>query len=124
MAVTGSLKELTIAGQSFNPAADANVSFKMSGFEVDRVVHSVGSMKKMIRQLRTVENVVVIANGNERSALKLLSEATDDYMISFVDASGDNYQALGSINFEQWESEENRVTMTLQAANDWTEYLA
>jgi hypothetical protein len=124
MAISGSLKELTIAGQSFNVAADTNFSAQLSGFENSRIKHSGGSMKKMIGQIRNIENVVVIVNGNERSALKNLSEATDDFIISFVEASGDNYQGLGSINLEPWENEENRLPITLQPADDWTALLS
>jgi len=124
MAISGSLQDLSIAGQTFSVAADTNFSAQLSGFENSRTPHSGGSMKKMIRRVREIENVVCICNGNERDALKNLSEATDDFIISFTDASGDNYQGLGSINLEPWENEENRVSVTLQPAKDWTALLS
>jgi hypothetical protein len=123
MAIAGSLKELTLQGVSFNVAADANLSTQLSGFENDRIKHSGGSMKKMMGRIRTVENAVLIVKGEERDILKNFSEQTDDFMISFVTANGDNYQGLGSINLEPWESEENRISVTLHPSDDWVQFV-
>lgn len=122
MAVAGSIKELTLQGVGFNVAADANAAHQLSVFENSRIRHSGGSMKKMVGRSPDAENLVLIVSKDERDILKNFSEQTSDFMMSYVNANGDNYQALGSINLEPFETDESRISVTLQPANDWVQF--
>lgn len=122
--VAGTIRSVTIGGLPFNVAADANLSVTLTGWENSRIPHSGGSMKKMIKRVRNVEGVVLVIGGTDRDNLKRFAEASDDITLAFEDAAGNNYHSVGSIEFETWETEENRCSIMLQPQDEWTFFAA
>ena len=122
--VAGTVRSVTIGGLPFNVAGDANFSVILTGWENSRIPHSGGSMKKMIKRIRTIEGIVLVLGGTDRDNLKRFAEASDDITLAFEDAAGNNYHSEGSIEFEAWETEENRCNLILQPADEWTPFLA
>lgn len=122
--VAGTIRSVTIGGLPFPVAADANLSVTLTGWEVSRIPHSGGSMKKMIKRVRNIEGVVLVIGGTDRDNLKRFAEASADITLAFEDAAGNNYHSVGSIEFEAWETEENRCTVMLQPADEWTFFAA
>ena len=66
----------------------------------------------------------LVLGGTDRDNLKRFAEASDDITLAFEDAAGNNYHSEGSIEFEAWETEENRCNLILQPADEWTPFLA
>jgi hypothetical protein len=122
--VAGTVRSVTIGGLPFAVAADANFSVTLTGWENSRIPHSGGSMRKMIKRIRRVEGIVLVLGGTDRDNLTRFAESSDDITLAFEDAAGNNYHASGSIEFEAWETEENRCNLMLDAADEWTFFAA
>lgn len=122
--VSGTVKSVTLGGIPFNVRADANLNTMLTKFENSRTPHSGGSMRKMVKRILTVEGVTLVLNGTDRENLRNLAESTEDITLAYEDAGGNNYHAVGSIEVEGWESEDNNVNCILQAADEWTPFLA
>jgi TRAP-type uncharacterized transport system substrate-binding protein len=122
--VAGTIRSVTLGGLPFNAKADASLSVILTGWENSRIPHSGGSMRKMIKRVRTVEGVVLTLGGTDRDNLKRFAESSEDITLAFEDAAGNNYHAQGSIEFEIWETEENNCNLTMQAENEWTFFAA
>jgi TRAP-type uncharacterized transport system substrate-binding protein len=122
--VSGSLRSVTLAGLPYAVSAEAGATAILTGWENSRIAHSGGSMRKMIKRVRTVSGVVLILGGSDRSNLTALADSSEDITLAFEDASGNSYKATGSIEFENWETEDNKCTLTMQAEDEWTPVLA
>ena len=120
----GTIRSVTLGGLPFAVAADANFSVTLTGWENSRIAHSGGSMRKMVKRVRMIEGIVLVLGGTDRDNLKRFSESSEDITLAFEDAAGNNYHATGSIEFEAWETEENRCNLTLQAADEWAFFAA
>jgi len=122
--VAGSLRSVSINGIPFAVSAEAGATVVLTGWENSRIAHSGGSMRKMIKRVRTVSGIVLILGGTDRASLASFAESSADINLAFEDASGNSYMATGSIEFENWETEDNKCTLTMQAENEWTAVLA
>jgi hypothetical protein len=76
-------------------------------------------MRKMIKRIRTVSGIVLILGGTDRDTLRSFADSSADITLAFEDASGNSYMATGSIEFENWETEDNKCTLTMQAESEW-----
>jgi hypothetical protein len=120
---SGTVRSVTLGGLPYNVAADTNISVTMTVWENSRIPHSGGSARKMLKRTPTAESVVLILDGSDRENLRLTAEAQTDTTIAFETLAGDSYQATGSIEVENWETEDNRVTCILQPADEWTAFV-
>lgn len=121
---TGSVIGFTVEGQSFNVAADANLSRIPTRTEKSKIPTSGKSMTKAVRRIPTIEGLICVLNAADGDALKNYAEANDDKQLSVTYAGGETYQGLGEINLETHESEENRYTVSLHPSEDWTLFTA
>jgi hypothetical protein len=122
--VSGSLRSVTLAGLPFAVSAEAGATVILTGWENSRIAHSGGSMRKMIKRIRTVSGIVLILGGTDRDTLRSFADSSADITLAFEDASGNSYMATGSIEFENWETEDNKCTLTMQAESEWTACLS
>jgi hypothetical protein len=120
----GSLESVTIEGQTFNVAGDANASRIPTSFEKSKIPTSGNAMTKAMKRIQTIEGIVFVLNGADGSALENYANANSDKQVAVTYASGDTYQALCEINIESHESEENRYTVSFHPSNVWTPFLA
>lgn len=120
----GSLLDVSINGVTYHPAFDANAARQHSIFLNERIAYPGGSMLKKTLQIALAEGIVVIATVAEQDQLRNWAEGTSDLTLAYTDAGGNSFQAVGSINLEPMESEENRVSLSLQPRNGWTSVLA
>lgn len=124
MSVSGSLRKVTIAGPTYNAFGDVNISKTGSRFEIEHIPTSGNSVKKMTKRVEVIENVVLDLDATQREDVKAVSERTDFYTMSIELANGDVYTATGSINYDTFESEENRSAVSMMAQNGWTLFAA
>lgn len=123
--VVGSLRKITLDGTTFDVFSDTNINEVGSEYENEGVPTSGRTMRKMIKRVQIRENIVIPCNGEEREILKALADSKSDITMSYETAGGDVYRAVGFINFESRETEEERATIKMiPRGNKWESFLA
>lgn len=117
--IAGAIRKVTLDGVTYRVFGDANIKEVGSGWENSSVVTSGGTMRKMVKRVEERESVVLVANGQERETLRDLADGLSDFPMSYETASGDVYRAIGFIEFESRETEENRATVKLIPRDKW-----
>lgn len=120
--ISGSIRKLTLDGITFDVMSDANLSKTGSQFENDRIATSGKSFKKMTKRVTKVESVVIKLNVDEDEILEGLAERLEDFPMSYTTASGSVYRAVGSIEYESFETMENRGTVQLHPSTTWDRF--
>lgn len=124
MSVSGSLRKVTLAGVTYRAFGDVNISKTGSRFEVEYVPTSGNAVKKMSKRVENIENIVLDLDDVQRDVVKALSESTGEFEMSITLANGAVYTATGSVNYDTFESEENRSAITMMSQNGWTLFAA
>jgi len=122
MSVSGSPRKVTLDGVTFNVASDANFS-QLPEQTTEGVRHSGGVMMKKTLMVAQVESVTLIVTSQQNELLKNLAARTVNFPMSYELASGDVYRAVGQINLDNRETEENRRDLTLVPDGDWQPFL-
>lgn len=120
----GSLLDFTVGGLTLHPAFDSNAARQHSKFLNERIPYPGGSMSKKVLQIQMAEGIVAIASVAEQDQLRNFAEQTSDITLSYTDAGGNSFEAVGSINLEPMESEENRCGVSLLPRQGWTSIIA
>lgn len=123
MSKSGTPRKVTVDGETFNVAADANFA-QTPGRTIEGVRHTGGTMMKNTLNVENVESVTLIADGTQFESLKEKSKRDDNYPMSYELASGDVYRAVGMITLDNRETEENRVDITMIPDGDWEPFLS
>lgn len=123
MSDSGTPRKVTVDGETFNVAADANFA-QTPGRTNEGVRHTGGTSFKSTLNVENVESVSLIANGTQFKSLKALVKRNVNYSMSYELASGDVYRAVGKITLDNRETEENRVDITMIPDGEWEEFLA
>jgi len=123
MSKSGTPRKVTIDGETFNVAADANFA-QTPGRTIEGVRHTGGTLMKSTLNVENVESVTLIADGTQFKSLQTLVKRNVNYPMSYELASGDVYRAVGMITLDNRETEENRVDLTLIPNGEWEEFLA
>ena len=127
MSNSGTIRKLVLDGVSYDVPADINITFNRSSFEIEGVPTTGRTMFKMTRRVPTQEGVVVMTDPAEAEALNDLSERLDSFPIAVTLADNSTYRTTGKINYENWETEENRSSIMIipdKTVNAWTPFLA
>lgn len=122
MSKSGTPRKVTIDGETFNVAADANFS-QTPGRTKEGVRHTGGTMMKDTLEVENVESVTLVVTGDQFESLKEKRNRDANFPMSYELASGDVYRAVGGINLEPRESEENRVDITMIPDGEWEPFL-
>jgi hypothetical protein len=124
---SGTIEKFTLNGVTYDVPADINITFNRSSFEIEGVPTSGRTMFKMTRRVPTMEGIVLITDAEEAEALKDVAESLADATVAVTLVDGTVYRTTGKINYESWETEENRSTITVIPAktkNAWTPFIA
>ena len=84
-------------------------------------------MYKMTRRVPTMESVVLMTDPSEAEALRAVAESLADATIAVELADGSTYRTSGKINYENWETEENRSAIVIipsKVKDAWTPFIA
>ena len=123
MSKSGSPRKVTLDGQTFNVAADANFS-QTPPVTIEGQRHTGGTMFKTTDEVENLESVSLITTGAQFRDLKDLLKRDVPFSMSYEEASGDVYRAVGMINFDPRETETNRVDVMMIPDGEWEEFLA
>lgn len=122
---SGTLNKVTVAGATYEVPMDINLTINYSKYEVEGVATSGDTMYKYTLRIPTVENCVLITKESDATALRKVAEDKSDVSMSLELADGTVLRGTGRINYESWETEENRSTLTLipnKAKDAWTPF--
>ena len=122
MSKSGTPRKVTLDGETFNVAADANFS-QTPGRTKEGVRHTGGTMMKDTLEVENVESVTLVVTGDQFESLKEKRNRDANFPMSYELASGDVYRAVGGINLDARESEENRVDITMIPDGEWEPFL-
>ena len=127
MANSGTVRRVTINGATYDVPADINITFNRSSFTTEGVATSGRTMYKMTRRVPTMESVVLMTDPSEAEALRAVAESLADATIAVELADGSTYRTSGKINYENWETEENRSAIVIipsKVKDAWTPFIA
>ncbi len=117
--ISGSLRKLTIEGQPFRVMADGNLTEIITKWENSHLPTSGRAMRKMMKRIPAREGLPLATNSAERATLKNFAESMDDLKCTYVNAAGDTYRCVGSLEIENSETEENRTNCQILPYDDW-----
>ena len=122
MSVSGTPRKVTLDGVTYNVAADANFA-QVPGVNTEGVRHTGGTMMKKTLAIALVESVTLVVTSQQNELLEELSRRNVNFPMSYELSSGDVYRAVGQINLDNRETEENRRDLTLIPDGDWQPFL-
>jgi hypothetical protein len=118
----GTVRAVKIEGIPYRAAGDINISEILSTWENSMIPTSGKAMRKMVKRIPAREGVVLIVNDDEAEELKTFAESTDDLKLAYVTAGGSEYKSEGTIEIENRETEENRMTTQLLPREKWVKF--
>ena len=124
---SGTIRKVVIGGTPYDVPADVNATFNRSSFEIEGIPTSGRTMMKMTRRVPTIEGLTLITNTDEVEALTKVAESLANVTLALELADGTTYRTTGKINYENFETEENRSAVQLIPAktkNAWTPFIA
>lgn len=121
--MAGSIRKVTLDGQTFNVAADANFS-QNAAQEKEGIPHTGGTTIKTTIKTATVESVDLIVDGQQFADLNELGARNIAFPMSYEEESGDVYRAQGQINIDARETETTKVSVTMIPVTKWEPFLA
>ena len=122
MSVSGTPRRVTLDGVTYNVATDANFS-QTPPVTTEGVRHTGGTMMKKTLEVEQVESVTLIVTSAQNELLKELAKRNVNFPMSYELGSGDVYRAVGQINLDNRETEENRRDITLIPDGEWRPFL-
>lgn len=127
MANVGTIRKIVINGVTYDVPNDINITFNRSSFETEGTATSGKTMIKKTRRVPTLESVVLMTTPAEMEELNSVAEGLADATFSVELADGTVYKSTGQINYENYETEEGKSTITFIPAKTkdaWTPFLA
>ena len=127
MSNVGTIRKVVIDGVTYDVPADINITFNRSSFETEGTPTSGKTMIKKTRRVPTIESLTLMTTPAEMETLNDVAEGLTDVTFSVELADGTVYKSAGQINFENYESEEGKSTITFIPAKTkdaWTPFLA
>lgn len=127
MSNVGTIRKVVIDGVTYDVPADINITFNRSSFETEGTPTSGKTMIKKTRRVPTIESLTLMTTPAEMESLNDIAEGLPDVTFSVELADGSVYKSSGQINYENYESEVGKSTITFIPAktkNAWTSFLA
>lgn len=125
--ISGTIRKVTINGVTYDMPNDINITFNRSSFVTEGVPTSGKTMVKKTRRVPTVEGLVLVVSPSEMEELNDIAEGLADATFSVELADGSVYKSSGQINFEKYESQDGKASVTFIPAKTkdaWTLFKA
>lgn len=113
MGSSGTLNAVNINGASYAVPNDINVTILYSDFEIEDIATTGDTMFKYTRRSQKIEGVTLMEPPSKADTLRDVSNKKADVTMSLELADGTVLRATGRINYQNWETEENRHTVDL-----------
>jgi hypothetical protein len=122
--VSGSIESVVLDGISFDANADADINEMGSGAETTGIATSGRNAFKKTGRVQTREDVGLTVNAESRLLLEELANRLDPFAMSYTDASGNTYAAVGLIEFVNRQTMENLAVINMIPEGGWEAFLA
>ena len=119
----GTIQKISLGGVTYDAATDSNLTIMYSRFETEGITSTGKTMYKVVIRSQDIEGLVLLATPQKAEALKRVAEKLEDQSMSVTLADGSTLRGTGRINYENWETEENRHAVKLipnRSKNAWT----
>lgn len=119
----GTIKKLTIGGVTYDVAFDVNATINYSRYETEGITSTGKTMYKVTIRSQDIEGLPILATPQKAANLKRVAETLADTSMSLTLADGSTLKGTGRINYENWETEENRHPVKLipnRSKDAWT----
>jgi len=117
---SGSIIQVSIDGVSYDVFADADFDITPPLYKNEGVATSGRNIIKRTKQVQEVKSVALACNGKERDQLTQIAESGTDRTLAYKTAAGDSYKATGKIDFEKWNNQESKATISMIPRTKWT----
>jgi len=121
---SGSITSVVLNGVRYDALADADFGVTPSRWKNESIPTSGRNVRKRTRQTQDVKSVTITCNGDERIALQGYAENEIDITLAYTTAAGDTFRATGWIDFETWNNQDNKATVTLFPRQQWDSFIA
>jgi len=122
--VVGTPKKFTIEGISFNMAADVNISLTPTKEEVTMIATTGKGLQKRVKRIPKAESVTLLVSAEELEQLRSMSSELEEKKFSVTLADGSEWKTQGVFGMESYESEDGKVSITVEPSDDWTVLVA
>jgi hypothetical protein len=122
--VVGTPKKFTIEGISFNMAADVNISLTPTKEEVTMIATTGKGLQKRVKRIPKAESVTLLVSAEELEQLRSMSSELEEKNFSVTLADGSEWKTQGVFGMESYESEDGKVSITVEPSDDWTVLVA
>ena len=113
MPSSGTLNAVNINGVSYDVPNDINVTILYSDFELEAIATSGETMFKYTRRSQNIEGVTLMTPPGKADTLRDVANGKTDVTMSLELADGTVLRSTGRVNYENWETEENRSSLML-----------
>jgi hypothetical protein len=119
MNVVGSIKKLTVEGISYPVSGDANAKLYLSGVENAMLATSGDAVLQQKRQVQRIENLDLLLSPAEAEDFRDYAKRIKPIKIAATLRNGKIYSGEAVVNFDGYETENGKATMTFLAVNEW-----
>lgn len=119
MAKSGSIRQLTLAGVSYDVAADADFA-RTPNQAIEGQATSGPTNFKYTKQVAMVEGIDIVAAGADRENLLAIAEGTDLITVSYTTADGSAYKSsVTAVTITGDVTQDAKVTVTAIPEGIW-----
>ena len=119
----GTVKKLTIDGETFNVAADGKTDFTIGQYEVEGQATSGETIFKMTKRIETMEGIELMGTPTMLERLRTKVNSLADVTIAATLIDGSTYRSTGRVTADKWDSSTGKVSVNLIPAGEWTAFL-
>lgn len=122
---TGTPKKVTLDGLTFDVMADANFNQIKGKYSNEAVPTSGRNIQKKTVRPQNVESINLYANDQEADLLRVLSERSGNFPMSYETASDSVFRAVGFIDYEGHDTEKGLavIKMTPESVDGFALFL-
>ena len=118
--ISGTIKKLALGGIPFDVSADANMTVILTNWANEAEATSGQHMRKMTRQVSTIESVPIRGDLGDFKILKKFSDSQSDITLSVTLINGQVLKSTGWINFENFETDSMTANVSIFPRSEWT----
>lgn len=118
MAISGSVKKVTLDGVTFYIKADSDPSH-VGDFETEGIRHSGGTLMKKTLAVANIESVDLVVDAVDEQNLRDLADRTDNFSMSITYSDDSIKTAAGQINIDSSTAQENTLTIMMIPDGKW-----
>lgn len=118
MAVSGSIRKVTLAGVTYDVKADSDPTH-VGDVNTEGIRHSGGTLMKKELMVANIESVDLIVDSTQELNLRALALQEENFPMSLTYADNSVKSAEGQIMIENRTAQENTMPITMIPDGEW-----